>query len=186
MKIKLVTNTSVSARDLDTYLEKIHTDKFSKLPMLTALDVGMNLRIITIRLGDEITLVNPMISEKSEDLVVYSEYDTIKNKLRKTKRYSRILVTSDNLPPIEFKADGELTKAYDDVGLFNCVMVQRLIDAIDGIDIKHTSRAYNTQLISDKKIGRNERVLVQSQEGVTKYVKYKHSQSYIDNGYKII
>ena len=192
MKIKTVTSPNVTKEQLDTYLQKITEGKAAKLHMLTALDVGMDLKIITIRIDGEITLVNPIITEVSNDMVMYHEYDFHKRKPRKTKRYTRILVTSDNLPPIEFKAASdnfnskEGANLLEDVELYKCVTVQRLIDAINGIDIKHSSRAYNTQIIGSKRIGRNEKVLIKSESGDTKYVKYKHHQLYINNGYKII
>lgn len=192
MKIQKVEPTAVSNEELSQYKQKI-----SKLEGIafSALDVGMNKRIITIRFGgeyEELTLVNPRVTEVSNETIVYFEKDTYKNKTRKTVRYLGIKIDTDNLGLVEFSPENKTGKyksledMMNDEGLFECVLAQRLIDSIDGIDVNSTNRRYNPQLKSQKTPGRNERVMLQSPEGEMEFVKYKHAQPLLDKGYQLV
>ena len=70
-----------------------------------------------------------------------------------------------------------------DVGLLECVLAQRGIDAINGMDVTHPLIAYNPSVKAPKKIGRNERVMIQSPEGESMFIKYKNARPYLDKGY---
>jgi hypothetical protein len=155
----------------------------------------MDKRIISVRLlGEEdLILVNPKIVNQSTTSTVYYERDTYKpSKVRKTIRYKSILVQTDNLGMVEFKPTNEKEKwetandFFEDGGLLECVLVQRAIDAIDGIDITHKSRAYTETIISKPKPKRNERVMLASPEGETVFIKYKNAEEYIQKGYQLI
>lgn len=192
MKIQKVEATPVSNEELNEYKEKI-----SKLDGIAfnASDVGMDKRIITIRFGgdyEELTLTNPRVTEVSDEALVYFEKDTYKNKTRKTVRYVGIMVDSDNLGLVQFSAENQsgkyesLEQMMNDASLFECVIAQRLIDSIDGIDINSINRRYNPQIKVDKKIGRNERVMLQSPEGEMEFVKYKNAQPLLNKGYQLV
>jgi hypothetical protein len=162
--------------------------------MFTAADVNIDKRIITIRLGnieDELTLVNPKIEKTSEQPLVYFEKDSNKEKkVRKTIRFPYVLIDTDNLGKVEFKAEKSDWKNSDeffgDTGLLECALVQRLIDAIDGIDITHPTRQYSETIIKDKEPGRNERVMLQGPNGEMEFVKNKKIDSYLQNGWNLI
>jgi hypothetical protein len=190
MIVKRVEKTPVTNEELNEYKEKI-----SNLDgiLFTALDVGMEKRIITINFGgeyDELTMVNPVVTEKSEELVVYFEKDSIKNKTRKTVRHKSFRVETDNLGVVEFSSDKDNWKNeaefMNDLGLFECVMAQRLIDSIDGVDVNSPLRRYTTEMKKEKKPGRNERVMLQSPEGEMEFVKYKKAQPLLDKGYQLV
>jgi peptide deformylase len=190
MKIQKVEKTSVTTDELNQYKEKI-----SKLHGVhfTGLDVGMDKRIITLRFGgeyDELTLVNPTVTETSEEMVVYFEKDSNKNKTRKTARHTWFKVDTDNLGLVEFSADNKTWKNqeefFNDLGLFECVLAQRLIDSIDGIDVTHKIRAYNPQATKRTTPGRNERVMLQSPEGEMEFVKYKNAGPLMAKGYQLM
>jgi len=190
MKIKKINQSTVTADELDLYKERI-----SKLKGFTfnALDVDMDKRIITIRFGgeyDELTLVNPVVIDKSNDVIVYFEKDSNKNKTRKTIRHTSVKVDSDNLGVVEFASDKKMWKTQDDLfndmGLFECVTLQRLIDSIDGIDVNSPQRRYNQQVTAKKQPSRNDRVMIQSPNGETDFVKYKNAKPLLDNGYKLV
>jgi hypothetical protein len=190
MKVKKVNVSTITSDDLNEYRNKISKLKGN---FITSNDVGMDKRIITIRLGgeyEELTLTNPKIVEASDEMVVYFEKDSINKKIRKTKRHKSIKVESDNLGLVEFAAEKNNWKDKDDffgdAGLFECVIAQRLIDAIDGIDVKHSQRAYSETIISTQKIGRNEKIMLQGPNGEMVFVKYKNSKSYIDGGYNFV
>ena len=190
MIIKRVEQSPVTTEELNLYKEKI-----SKLNtfMCTALDVGMDKRIITLKFGgeyDDLTLVNPKVLETSDDMVMYVEKDSVKNKNRKTIRHKSFKVDTDNLGVVEFSSDKDKWDTNDDffndMGLFECIMAQRLIDSIDGIDIANKNRAYNVQLKAEKTPGRNERVMVQSPDGEMEFMKYKKALPLLQQGYQLV
>ena len=159
----------------------------------TALDVGLDLPIVSINFGgeyEELILVNPVISEASEESLVYFERDARKGKVRKTVRRKSIKVNTSNLGVVEFapvKNEWANQEEYmNDEGLFECVLAQRLIDSINGIDITDVTRAYNPQISKEKTPGRNERVMVKSPEGEMEFMKYKKVLPLLEKGYELM
>jgi hypothetical protein len=153
----------------------------------------MDKRIVTIKFGgeyDDLTLVNPIVTETSEEMVVYFEKDSVKQKTRKTARHKSFKVDTDNLGVVEFSSDKDNWENQDeymnDLGLFECITAQRLIDSIDGIDVTSSIRRYSAEIKKEKKPGRNERVMLQSPEGEMEFVKYKKAQPLLDKGYKLV
>jgi hypothetical protein len=191
MKVQKINESPITQEDVTLY-----KDAISKLEgfVFNASDVGIDKRIITIRLGnieDELTLVNPKVIKYSETPLVYFEKDTNKsNKVRKTIRAPYLLIDTDNLGKVEFKAEKSDWKNSDeffgDVGLLECVLVQRAIDAIDDIDITHPSRQYSETITKDKEPGRNERVMLQGPAGEMEFVKNKKVDSYLQKGWNLI
>jgi len=191
MKVQKINESPITQEDINLYKNAI-----SKLEgiVFNASDVGIDKRIITIRLGnieDELTLVNPKVIKYSETPLVYFEKDTNKsNKVRKTIRAPYLLIDTDNLGKVEFKAEKSDWKNSDeffgDVGLLECVLVQRAIDAIDDIDITHPSRQYSETITKDKEPGRNERVMLQGPAGEMEFVKNKKVDSYLQKGWNLI
>jgi hypothetical protein len=191
MKVQKINESPITSEDISSYKEAI-----SKLEgfMFTAADVNCDKRIVTIRLGnieDELTLVNPIVLKESERPLVYFEKDSNKDKkVRKTIRHPYLLIQTDNLGNVEFKADKNEWKDSDeffgDIGLMECVLVQRLIDAINGIDITHASRQYSETIIKNKEAGRNEKVMLQGPNGEMEFVKSKKVDSYLQKGWNII
>ena len=190
MKVQKINEAPITTDNITSYKEAIaKLDGF----MFTAADVDMDKRIITIRLGsieDELTLVNPVIEKTSDQPLVYFEKDTTKNKIRKTIRFPYVIVNTDNLGKVEFKAEKNEWKDSDeffgDKGLMEAVLVQRLIDAINGIDITHTTRQYSETVLKDKEPGRNERVMLQGPNGEMEFVKSKKVDSYLQKGWNLI
>ncbi len=191
MKVQKINESPITQEDVTSYKEAI-----SKLDgfVFNAADVDIDKRIITIRLGnveDELTLVNPKVVKYSENPLVYFEKDTYKsNKVRKTIRVPYLIITTDNLGQVEFKAEKTEWKNSDeffgDVGLVECVLVQRAIDAINGIDITHPTRQYSETITKDKEPGRNERVMLQGPAGEMEFVKSKKVDSYLQKGWSVI
>jgi peptide deformylase len=191
MKVQKINYSTISSDDISEYKKEISLlDGF----VFNAADVNIDKRIITIRLGekeDELTLVNPKVLQVSDKPLVYFEKDTNKkNKVRKTIRYPWIVLDTDNLGKVEFKAEKTEWKDADDffgdVGLVEAVLVQRAIDAIDGIDITHPLRAYSETIVKDKEPGRNERVMLQGPNGEMEFVKSKKVDSYLTKGWQLI
>ena len=191
MKVQKINESTITQDDITSYKAAVaKLDGF----VFNASDVNMDKRIITIRLGnveDELTLVNPKVVKYSENPLVYFEKDTYKsNKVRKTIRVPYLIIDTDNLGQVEFKAEKSDWKNSDeffgDVGLVECVLVQRAIDAINGIDITHPTRAYSETITKDKEPGRNERVMLQGPAGEMEFVKSKKVDSYLQKGWNLI
>jgi hypothetical protein len=192
MKVKLIKPSSITNDDIELYKEK--TSKLKGVAF-TSNDINLDKRIVSIRLmGDsDLILVNPKIIKTSDNLVVYFERDSLKpTKVRKTVRNAHIIIDTDNLGQVEFKPFSENNKwetqndFMEDAGLLESVLVQRAIDAIDGIDITDKSRVYTQTVKSNKLPGRNERVMLQSSNGETVFVKYKKAEEYIKIGYQLL
>ena len=192
MKIKKINHGPVSAEDVSNYKQLV-----SNLEgvVFSAADVSLDTRIITIRLGnkeDELTLVNPKVISISDKPLVYFEKDTNKNKVRKTIRYPWLVVDTDNLGKVEFKATSETfdwktaDEFFSDAGLLEAVLVQRGLDAMDGIDITHPARQYSETITKDKTPGRNERVMLQGPNGEMEFAKNKKVDSYLQKGWNLI
>ena len=191
MKVQKINESVITSDDVTSYKEAI-----SKLDgfVFNASDVNMDKRIITIRLGEkenELTLVNPKPISKSDRPLVYFEKDTHKQtKVRKTIRYPWFVLETDNLGKVEFKSDKtdwkDADEFFGDAGLLEAVLVQRALDAIDGIDITHPSRAYSETITKDKEPGRNERVMLQGPNGEMEFVKSKKVNSYLEKGWNLI
>ena len=194
MIIKKIQQSPITADDI-----KIYKERTSKLKgyMFTANDVDMDKRIISLRLvDDELVLVNQTLVEHSEQPVVYYEKDTIKaTKVRKTIRSPYLLIETDNLGKVEFKPSKENWETekwkdgnefLSDAGLLESVLVQRLMDAIEGIDITSPERAYSDTVIKRKEPGRNERVMLQGPNGEMQFVKYKNANQWISKGYQLM
>ena len=188
---KIPFDKEVTQENITKYKELTH--KLGNAVGYTALDVGLDLPIVSINFGgeyEELVLVNPVISEASEELVVYYERDARKGKVRKTVRHQKIKVNTSNLGIVEFEPSKSEWKSQDDYmndeGLFECILAQRLIDAINGVDVTDSIRAYNPQISKKETPGRNQRVMVKSPEGKMEFMKYKKALPLIEQGYEIV
>jgi peptide deformylase len=192
MIVKIIKKTPVTNEELNEYKERI--SKLENEYAVNASDVGMDKRIVTIKFGgeyDDLTLVNPKVTETSKEMVVYFEKELDKKqKVRKTARHQWFKIDTDNLGIVEFSSDKKEWKDQEeymnDLGLFECITAQRLIDSIDGVSINSSIRRYSGQIKAEKKPGRNERVMLQSPEGEMEFVKYKKAQPLLDKGYQLV
>ena len=192
MIVKRIEKTPVTNEELAEYKEKI--SKLENEYAVNASDVGIDKRIVTIKFGgeyDDLTLVNPKVTETSKEMVVYFEKELDKKqKVRKTARHQWFKIDTDNLGIVEFSSDKKEWKDekeyMNDLGLFECITAQRLIDSIDGVSINSSIRRYSGQIKAEKKPGRNERVMLQSPEGEMEFVKYKKAQPLLDKGYQLV
>ena len=191
MKVQKINQSPITPDDVVEYKEAI--DKLEGF-VFNANDVNIDKRIVTIRLGnkeEELTLVNPTIIKVTETPLVYFEKDTYKQtKIRKTIRHPYLLINTDNLGKVEFKSKQNDWKDADeffgDEGLLECVLVQRAIDAIDGIDVTSPLRHYSDTITKDKEPGRNERVMLQGPAGEMEFVKSKKVNSFLEKGWNLI
>ena len=163
---------------------------------LSANQIGVDKRMCIVNIKEPMVLVNPKIVKRSEEAVQYIESClSLPKTMRKPKNTVRsisITVETDNLGTIEFGADEpkkigkEGHNYFADEGLLECVVAQHEIDHLDGILITDSVRAYNIQRVSEKKFGRNEKVMVKSPDGDTEFMKYKKAVPLLERGYQIV
>ena len=163
---------------------------------LSANQIGVDKRMCVINIKEPMVLVNPKIVKRSEEAVQYIESClSLPKTMRKPKNTVRsisITVETDNLGTVEFGPDEkdkigtEGHNYFADEGLLECVVAQHEIDHLDGILIIDQVRAYNIQRVSEKKYGRNEKVMVKSPEGDTDFMKYKKAVPLLEKGYEFV
>ena len=163
---------------------------------LSANQIGIDKRMCVINIKEPMILVNPKIVKRSEEAVQYIESClSLPKTMRKPKNTVRsisITVETDNLGTVEFGPDEKDKIGTDghnyfaDEGLLECVVAQHEIDHLDGILITDSVRAYNIQRVSEKKFGRNDKVMVKSPDGDTEFIKYKKAVPLLERGYEIV
>ena len=163
---------------------------------LSANQIGVDKRMCVINIKEPMILVNPKIVKRSEEAVQYIESClSLPKTMRKPKNTVRsvsITVETDNLGTVEFGPDEkdkigtEGHNYFADEGLLECVVAQHEIDHLDGILITDSIRAYNIQRVSEKKYGRNDKVMIKSPDGETDFVKYKKALPLLEKGYQIV
>ena len=163
---------------------------------LSANQIGVDKRMCVINIKEPMVLVNPKIVKRSEEAVQYIESClSLPKTMRKPKNTVRsisITVETDNLGTVEFGPDEkdkigtEGHNYFADEGLLECVVAQHEIDHLDGILITDSVRAYNIQRVSEKKYGRNDKVMIKSPDGETDFVKYKKALPLLEKGYQIV
>ena len=163
---------------------------------LSANQIGVDKRMCVINIKEPMVLVNPKIVKRSEEAVQYIESClSLPKTMRKPKNTVRsisITVETDNLGTVEFGPDekdkigSEGHNYFADEGLLECVVAQHEIDHLDGILITDSVRAYNIQRVSEKKFGRNDKVMVKSPDGDTEFMKYKKAVPLLERGYEIV
>ena len=130
---------------------------------LSANQIGVDKRMCVINIKEPMVLINPKITKRT-----------------------------DNLGTVEFGPDEkdkigtEGHNYFGDEGLLECVVAQHEIDHLDGILITDSIRAYNIQRVSEKKYGRNDKVMVKSPDGETDFMKYKKAVPLLEKGYQIV
>ena len=163
---------------------------------LSANQIGVDKRMCVINIKDPMELINPKITKRSEEAVQYIESClSLPKTMRKPKNTVRsvsVTVETDNLGTVEFGPDEkdkigtEGHNYFGDEGLLECVVAQHEIDHLDGILITDSIRAYNIQRVSEKKYGRNDKVMVKSPDGETDFMKYKKAVPLLEKGYQIV
>ena len=182
-KINPVVSYSKDAEDklkvvMATYCEK------RRLYMISTQTIGKPHRAIYIN-GPEtkLLLMNPAAKEYSKEIInssEISEFDDKPGKTRTVRRALSVTVTTDNLGDVLFEGNPTDNR----VGLDECILVQQLLDLLDGITIQ--SRNINRPIESAVKHDRNQLVLARSPKGVIEQVKYKKVESLIAQGYVIL
>jgi hypothetical protein len=185
-KIQVIPPTkSYSAEDevklkdkLSKYCEK------HKLYAVSTQTLGAPFRAVYINTPEtKLLLINPYIKTLGTDFInssEVSEFDDNGKKVRVVKRYTHVDVETDNLGLVRFEGDIKENTA----GLNECILVQQMIDLLNGITIR--DKNINQPVVKRVNYERNQLVLARSPKGIVEQVKYKHIQSFVDKGYTIL
>ena len=149
---------------------------------LAANQIGINKRVCVINVKEPIVLINPKITETSEETFVFPEGClSFPNKHVRTTRFVEITVEADNhKDKLSFSAD---SKDIDDA--FECACVQHEIDHLDGITMFDREFKQEPWKRKSKKIGRNDKVLI-AKGTESKTIKYKKAEPLLDDGWTLV
>lgn len=182
-------------------IDKISTTLLQELTRhggigLSANQIGLDVRACVINVKEPLVLINPRVTEVSDDVVAYVEQClSIPKSMRKplkTVRHKSFTVECDNLGTVIFSPDSETNtwkdsnEFFSDEGLLECVCAQHEIDHLDGILITDSRRRYSATYTAPKKYGRNERVMVKLSNGTTEFMKYKKAEPLLKLGAEIL
>ena len=149
---------------------------------LAANQIGINKRVCVINVKEPLVLINPEITEKSEETFAFPESClSFPGKHIRTLRYISITVKADN-----HKGKLMFTSDSDDINdAFECVCVQHEIDHLDGVTM--FDREFKQEPIKreGKKIGRNDKVLI-AKGTESKTIKYKKAEPLLDDGWTLV
>ena len=162
---------------------------------LSANQLGLDVRACVINVKEPLVLINPRVTEVSKETVAYIEQClSIPKSMRKpvkTVRFKSFTVECDNLGTVIFSPDKkegweDSNDFFSDEGLLECVCAQHEIDHLNGVLITDSVRRYTTTVISTKKYGRNDRVMVKLPNGETEFMKYKKAEPMLKLGAEIL
>lgn len=163
-------------RIMGSYCEK------RKLFVVSSQTIGKPFRAIYINSNDgRLLLMNPKITKFGNNIInsqEVSEFDSLK-KGRIVQRATSIEVQTDNLGLVVF--EGDLEEKQNDLN--ECIMVQQMIDLLDGVTIrdKNVNKPINV-----KKYERNQLVMVKSPSNTIEQMKYKNVEPLLTKGYTIL
>ena len=162
---------------------------------LSANQIGLDVRACVINVKEPLVLINPIVTEVSKDTVAYVEQclslDKTMKKPVKTVRHKSFTVECDNLGTVIFSPDQkepwkDSNEFFSDEGLLECVCAQHELDHLNGVLITDKIRRYTTTVVSTKKYGRNDRVMVKLANGNTEFMKYKKAEPLLSQGAEIL
>ena len=162
---------------------------------LSANQIGLDVRACVINVKEPLVLINPIVTEVSKDTVAYVEQclslDKTMKKPVKTVRHKSFTVECDNLGTVIFSPDQkepykDSNEFFSDEGLLECVCAQHELDHLNGVLITDKIRRYTTTVVSTKKYGRNDRVMVKLANGNTEFMKYKKAELLLKQGAEIL
>lgn len=187
-KISYIENSEVTVDQLNAFTDYVTQNQST--PLITGPDMGINARLLAVNVaGEPVIMLNPVIVNSSEQRVSYVETN-LKGKPKRTVRYVSITVMTDNMHEVEFSAekntDFNNVSMFADKALYECVLVQRGIDMLNGIDVDHPAVRYTTEVRLPAKEGRNQRTMLKGPSGEFMYVKNKKLKSYTESGWQLV
>ena len=158
---------------------------------LAANQVGIDAAVAVVNVREPIILINPKVIQAWGEIPYYEGCLSFKGKAVNTKRYENIIVkTAQEDGKMYFSgaknpSDGKGSWEEDDkkkqdreIRLLESVCVQHEIDHLNGITIMDRQMITT---ITNKKIGRNERVTI-TNGSETKELKWKKAEALVNSG----
>ncbi len=172
---------------------------------LSANQIGINKSVAIVNVdGELVTLINPVVKEKSKEKLLYTEGClSIPGKIVTTVRHKSVTIECLNWAnPRTFEAtveDDDIVlkdmfkniehlqpkKKPVNIGLLQSICVQHEIDHLRGVLITDNSVKFNNQATKPIEHGRNEKVMIEK-NGKTQFIKHKKADSFLKDGWKIV
>tara|TARA_R100000030_G_scaffold18911_1_gene13158 strand:+ start:980 stop:1630 length:651 start_codon:yes stop_codon:yes gene_type:complete len=159
---------------------------------LAANQVGIDASVAVVNVREPIILINPTIVKQWDEVPYYEGCLSFKGKGIQTKRYSNIIVTTEQeksqlyFSGAENPSDGkgswekESSDKHDqELRLLETICIQHEIDHLNGMTIH--DRQMITTIVNEQKFGRNEIVMI-TDGNETKELKWKKAKTLIDSG----
>jgi len=162
---------------------------------LAANQIGIDAAVAVINVVEPIILINPTITEQWDEIDYYEGCLSFPKKGVHTKRYESIIIqTAQEESGWYFsgaKTTEEVAGTWEQKGknesqelrLLEAVCVQHEIDHLNGVTC--LDRAINTTIKAEKKIGRNEKVLIACGTD-SQVLKYKKAKPLLENGWALV
>jgi len=158
---------------------------------IAAPQIGINKRVCIINVPtghntDPIILINPKITEKSEEMFGFMEGClSFPGRMVKTMRHKSVMVKADNhTSKLYFEATTPVNKKDDFSHIYECACVQHEIDHLDGILMFDRELKQKPTVRRNEKIGRNEKVTI-TKGSESKTLKYKKAQRMLEDGWTL-
>ena len=161
---------------------------------LAANQVGIDAAVAVVNVREPLILINPVITEQWDEVDYYEGCLSYPNKGIRTKRYKNIIIQTAQeesglyFSGVETGKEGKGTwesanKHDQEQRLLEAVCVQHEIDHLMGNTIH--DRKIDTTIKAEKKIGRNQKVLIACGTD-SRVVKYKKAIPLLENGWVLV
>ena len=161
---------------------------------LAANQVGIDASVAVLNVREPIILINPVIKEQWDEIDYYEGCLSYPKKGIRTKRYKNIIIQTAQeesgwyFSGVETGKEGkgtwESAKKHDqEQRLLEAVCIQHEIDHLMGKTIH--DRKIDTTIKVEKKIGRNQKVLIACGPD-SQVMKYKKAKSLLENGWTLV
>jgi peptide deformylase len=150
---------------------------------LAANQVGINASVAVLNVREPIILINPVITKQWDEIDYYEGCLSYPNKGIRTKRYKNIIIQTAQEESGWYFSGVETGKDDEGERLLEAVCVQHEIDHLNGMTIH--DRKIDTTIRAEKKIGRNQKVLIACGTD-SRVVKYKKAIPLLENGWTLV
>ena len=161
---------------------------------LAANQVGIDAQVAVVNVREPLVLINPKIVEKHDEIPYYEGCLSYPGKGVHTKRYETIEVKTEQVEgswvfsgcdtgeDARGSWEGDKKKQDREMRTLEAVCVQHEIDHLDGITM--FDREFKLEPIKreNKKIGRNEKVMI-TKGSESKTLKYKKAEPLLEDGW---
>ncbi len=162
---------------------------------LASNQVGIDAQVAVVNVREPLILINPKIIHKEFEINYYEGCLSYPGKGIHTKRYRDIIISTEQSESNWYfsgaEENSEGKSGWDkgnmrqdrDMRILESICIQHEIDHLNGITIH--DRKINTTYTAEKKIGRNQKVLIACGPD-SKVVKYKKAIPLLENGWTLV